>query len=368
MSVTPAAALVDAPVDVRVTGLAPRTAVTLQVTTKDYSGKLWRGRLSVRADANGVYDTHRSMQLFWSIRPVQSWTGWYFAPSFGPTDVELAAIRSGRVAAHAVLRRSGAATGLVSTDTTLAQQGFLGHYVAPPSSAAAAPAVLLVGGSGGGYASPWLASLLASHGYPSLALAYFKEPGLPQTLKDIPLEYFEKALRWLASQPGVDPKRVVVLGASRGGEGALLIGSTYPDLVHGVIAAVPSDQVMGAFPGPGYAWTLAGKPVPFGPIPVEKIAGQVLALGGRKDEIWDSSGSVARILDRARTFGRKDVVGVVYPAAGHGVLAVPNCPTSGTLEVAPGNYQEFGGTFAGNMGAHADSWARILRFLAGLGK
>ena len=368
VAVSPSTALIDEPVDVRVTGLAPRATVTLQATTKDYLGKLWRGRLSVRANAHGVYDSHRSMQLFWSIRPVQSWTGWYFAPPVAPTDVNLTVIGSGRASAHAVLRRRAASAGLGSTDTTLAQQGFLGRYLAPSSSAAATPAVLLIGGSGGGYASPYLASLLASHGYPSLALAYFKEPGLPQTLKDIPLEYFAKALRWLGSQPGVDSRRVVVLGASRGGEGALLIGSTYPDLVRGVVAAVPSDQVVGAYPGPGYAWTLAGEPVPYGPIAVEKIAGPVLALGGRKDEVWDSAGAVARIVDRARMYGRNDVVGVVYPRAGHGVLSVPNCPSSGTVEVAPGTYEELGGTLDGNLRAHTDSWARILLFLSRLGQ
>ena len=89
-----------------------------------------------------------------------------------------------------------------------------------------------------------------------------------------------------------------------------------------MIAAVPSDQVVGAFPGPGFAWTLAGKPVPFGPIAVETIAGPVLALGGRMDEIWDSSGSVARILDRARMHGRRDIAHLDHPAH---VLSMKAC-------------------------------------------
>ena len=96
-----------------------------------------------------------------------------------------------------------------------------------------------------------------------------------------------------------------------------------------MIAAVPSDQVVGAYPGPGYAWTLAGEPVPYGPIAVEKIAGPVLALGGRKDEVWDSAGAVTRIVDRARMYGRNDVVGVVYPRAGHGVLLGAELPVVG---------------------------------------
>jgi hypothetical protein len=32
------------------------------------------------------------------------------------------------------------------------------------------------------------AALLASHGYPALTLGHFAAPGLPATLRDIPLE------------------------------------------------------------------------------------------------------------------------------------------------------------------------------------
>jgi hypothetical protein len=65
--------------------------------------------------------------------------------------------------------------------------------------------VLVFGGSGGGLTTSMAAALLAAHGYPSLALAYFKVAGLPQSLHDIPLEYFTSALRVLRAQPGVDP-------------------------------------------------------------------------------------------------------------------------------------------------------------------
>ena len=96
------------------------------------------------------------------------------------------------------------------------------------------------------------AALLAARGYPSLALAYFKAPGLPQTLRDIPLEYFTSALEVLRAQPGVDPDHVLVAGDSRGGEAALLLGAHFPQLVNGVIAGVPSSVVHpgGADPRP----------------------------------------------------------------------------------------------------------------------
>lgn len=130
---------------------------------------------------------------------------------------------------------------------------------------------------------PRFAQGAASEGYPALALAYFKEPGLPNVLARIPLEYFERAIRWVQRQPGVDPRKVVLLGASRGGEASLLLGATYPSLVHGVIAVVPSHEVNGG-------WTLHGKAVtPFEFIKVERIRGPILTASGGRDQVWSSS-------------------------------------------------------------------------------
>ena len=96
--------------------------------------------------------------------------------------------------------------------------------------------MLVFGGSDGGLSGTLVAALLAAHGYPALALAYFNAPGLPAQLSDIPLEYFATALRWLRAQPQVDPRHVLTLGVSRGSEAALLLGAYYQRLVDGVIA------------------------------------------------------------------------------------------------------------------------------------
>ncbi|HVA59227.1 MAG TPA: acyl-CoA thioester hydrolase/BAAT C-terminal domain-containing protein [Mycobacteriales bacterium] len=100
--------------------------------------------------------------------------------------------------------------------------------------------MVTLGGSEGGLFTAPLAALLASRGYPSLALAYFGEPGLPAALTRIPLEYFARALRWLADQPGINPNRIMLLGGSFGSEAALLVAAHFPSLVHGVIVASPS--------------------------------------------------------------------------------------------------------------------------------
>jgi dienelactone hydrolase len=304
------------------------------------------------------------MKLFWAMEPVRkSIPPPVFVPSVGPARVAISAVAGGRTIASGELLRRAQTASVSRMDLTVAKQGLAGAYFAPRSGSPG-PAVLQLGGSGGSYG--YLpAALLASRGYPTLSLAYFKEPGLPKTLKNIPLEYFAKALRWLAAQPGVDPNRVLVYGASRGGEAALLIGATYPDLVHGVIACTPSADVNGAYPGPGYAWTFGGQPIPYAePIPVWRIAGPVLAFGGGKDLIWRSGFYVTEIAQRAREHGRPDIVGRIYPKAGHGVgFGIPNIPISGRVIRVGSIYVGIGGTPAANARAWAASWPLVLRFI-----
>lgn len=362
VSVAPRSALIDSPVRVLVRGLAGGERVTLEATARDRFGHRWRSRLAVKASRSGAIDTHSDMSFFWSMRP-STGSGLFFPP-LGRTPVRIRVLRGGQDLTSTVLEWRAAAPGVTATKTTLAGEGFIGTYfAAQPHSG---PAVLQLGGAYGGHRDQ-PASLLASHGYPTLSLGYFGESGLPKTLEDIPLEYFAKALRWLALQPGVDPSRVVIAGVSRGGEAALLLAAIYPDLVHGVIASTPSASVLGAYPGTGNAWTLNGKPVPQGPIPVERIGAPTLAFGGGKDAVWPSAGEVRAILERDHEHGRRNIVGVIYPKAGHGVgLTAPNLPDGPWLTAHGTRFLSVGGTLAANERARAAGWKASLRFLGTL--
>ncbi|HWD42480.1 MAG TPA: acyl-CoA thioester hydrolase/BAAT C-terminal domain-containing protein [Actinomycetota bacterium] len=225
------------------------------------------------------------------------------------------------------------------------------------------------------------AALLAAHGYPSLALAYFKAPGLPQSLHDIPLEYFTRALKELRARPGVDPDHVLVAGVSRGGEAALLLGAHFPQLVNGVVAGVPSSVV-----NPGDrpdttrpAWTLGGRPLPavspseFGrpdqtsnpgaAIPVERIRGPVLLACGEQDVVWPSCGYVDAITARLRAHRfAHPVTALRYRDAGHligGLTAWYDSLTDDALTSS-------GGTVSGTQAAQADAHAKLLALLAAL--
>ncbi|MBA3246147.1 MAG: prolyl oligopeptidase family serine peptidase, partial [Actinobacteria bacterium] len=243
-----------------------------------------------------------------------------------------------------------------------------GRYAALPG--AAGPAVLRLGGSEGGTPFGGSAELLASRGFPTLALAYFREPGLPQELADVPLEYFESALRWLGRQPGVDPERIVVLGVSRGGEAALLVGSRFPKHVAGVVSYVGSSVVNRSPNGRHPAWTLGGKPLPtvasdeFGntrprnpaaEIAVERIDGPVLLVSGVSDELWPSAAYAAAIVDRRKTSGLA-TTSLTGLYAGHFVgVGLPNVAV-----------RVLGGTRQADAALRARAWPSVLALLRGL--
>jgi dienelactone hydrolase len=390
ISVSPLAALVDQPVAVTVRGLPAGARTTLTAKARDTDGITWSATAQFKATSagevsldqpslGGSYTGVNPMGLFTLLAPPpDSAPDWFLYPEAG-YDVTLEASVGGRVAATATVRQqSPVAVGVVERRLRPAKGGIYGNLYLPKNTAARRPAVLVFGGSGGGLTTSYAAALLAAHGYPSLALAYFKVPGLPKTLTNIPLEYFAKALRVLRDQPGVDPRHVLVAGESRGGEAALLLGAHFPRLVNGVVAGVPSSVVNSGWPDTTRpAWTLGGRPLPaaspseFGQpnppgkpqavIAVERIGGPVLLACGGQDVVWPSCGYVDAIAARLRAHRfAHPVTALRYPDAGHLV---------GGLTAWYGNLTDdaltsFGGTVAGTQAAQADAHAKLLALLA----
>ena len=77
--------------------------------------------------------------------------------------------------------------------------------------------ILLVEGAKGGMPD-LLAQKIAAAGYPVLAVAYFKEPGLPEYLEELPLEYLQKPKQWLLEQAQTRDDGLVMVGWSKGAE------------------------------------------------------------------------------------------------------------------------------------------------------
>ena len=259
------------------------------------------------------------------------------------------------------------------------RQPFFGEFFSPAKTGSRRPGILVFGGSEGGLSTTGIAQLYASHGYPTLALAYFDEPGLPRNLVRIPLEYFATALHWLGRQPGVASSKLAVEGISRGSEAAQLLGIHYPQLVHAVIAMVPSNgAVCGItrFTGTGggqcigAAWAFGGKEIPYEhvgsqytlyPFPDERINGPVFLDCAGADQLWPSCPMAQAIVSRLHAHHfRHAVTFLDFPDAGHGAGSLyPN--------LAYHNGRIGGLNADSNDQAAASGWPKLLHFLTRLG-
>jgi len=196
--------------------------------------------------------------------------------------------------------------------------------------------VVGLGGSEGGNAwssERWKAvrEQFLAKGYAFLALGYFGAAGTPKLLDRIAIDEVYAAIKVAAVHPGVNPNKIAVVGGSRGGDLALLLGAHYPD-IRCVLALVPSRVV---FPGntphlSTSAWKYQGQDMPFVPvneaafpfmlkkdlrgaftamlqdtvavqkaaIQVENIKGPILLLSATKDEYSPSAEMCEQMVKR----------------------------------------------------------------------
>jgi dienelactone hydrolase len=382
-------------VHVRLTGFPPASLVTLRASMPGYAS-----RASFVADANGSVDvaaqapedgTYQHVDadgLFWSMEPTRGTS----APG-DDLDVTVRAEVGGEVVTTASLARYAADPGVVETEVH--DHGLVAVFVTPEAPGPH-PALLAFGGSEGGIAfGRWAARHYASLGYACLGLAYFGAPGLPPHLADVPLEYFGEALSWMKQRPEVDAGAIGVVGVSRGGELALVLGATFPE-VKAVIAHVPSGVVWPA-ETVGGAWTLGGQELPYVPptgaapergtpaytamldaaapaaldaatTRVEKVHGPVLLLASADDQVWPSCRLAGIAMDRLTRAEHAAAFGddlVCYPAAGH-VVPNPGLPTTDLSVITLPDHTSFaaGGTPAGTARAARDGFERRRAFLA----
>jgi len=415
LEIQPTDALIDAPVSIQLTGLLAEQQVTLRAEMANYLGCTWASQATFVADQHGcvdvadqrpiagTYEQPDAMGLFWSMTPIRGAEPEGIYPtSIASLHVRFTAEVNGSVIASGQVDRWLMAPNVSRTEVR--DEGLVATLFRPRDSGTH-PTVIVVGGSGGGlWEAP--AALLASHGFVTLAFAYFGIDPLPPGLREIPLEYFGKGIRWLQRQEGLQPQPLGVLGQSRGGELALLLGATFPE-IGAVVACVPSGALwMGIQAGdtapaePVPAWTLNGRPLPFmwrgiaadavdwthqpvalspgyvaalrdndiveqATIPIEKAYGPVLMISGQADQM--SSPKLAEIaVRRAQKYNFPfPLEHLSYPDAGHMVANLPYLPTTvrHTRHPIRGVDVDLGGTSAGDAFARADSWPKVVTFL-----
>lgn len=222
------------------------------------------------------------------------------------------------------------------------------NVVRPPSGSERGAAVVVISGSGGGDAmSTGMARALADARFPALGLGYFKVPGRPDDLRDIAVEYVVDAVAALRAR--CSTAAVVLLGASRGSEAAMLVASHHPDLVQGVIGLVPADKAFGSWPPGGAGWTIGGRPVtPESDLEIERFGGPVLLVSAGQDEVWPSA-AMAQVLEARLAGAARPCRHLTYPEATHALSY---------LAPVPG-----GDGRPADIAAREDAWPQVLAML-----
>ena len=263
------------------------------------------------------------------------------------------------------------------------------------------PGVLALGGADGGIPE-YLLQLLVPEGFACLALAYFATPDTQPALIEVPLERVERGLRWMLAQPEVAARdgRLAVVGSSKGGELALLVASTFPDLVGPVVAYTPSAVAWSGIDfsqssgGLRSSWSVRGRPVPFVPIPagiapamsdrgmsflpiydkglddsgavaeaaipIERATGPALLISGGDDHVWPAIRMCTMLTERMRAAGRAaSVRHLSIPQAGHALFPFPGLPDGAGVPMP----LDFGGSAASADAAHTTVWPEVIRHL-----
>ncbi len=254
--VKPEQSIFDSVIEISISNLPAHACVVLSASLKDEKGNPWfsseavfeaneQGIVHLATDPSisGFYTGVDPMGLFWSMRPVDI-SQTHDAQRGNEEEVYLSASVNHKIVANKKIHRYIASPGIESVEIN--DHGFIG-FMCYPKNAHNLPGIITFSGSGGGLSRD-MARLLAAHGYTVLALAYFGMTGLPKSLDNIHLEYFQNAIRWFKDQPQVNDQKIALRGASYGGELVLLLAATLPDDIHAVVAISPPSKIFGGFP------------------------------------------------------------------------------------------------------------------------
>ncbi|UPV99725.1 dienelactone hydrolase family protein [Halorussus gelatinilyticus] len=436
--------LVGRPAEVRLAGFPPETEVALDASATDSRGVEFAASWKLRTDEAGAASlagrvastpTDSGKSSGWTAMgsgfdspdaPAVEMLLQRLAPRNGSSPTPSNFVVGERDAVDVTLtasvggeRRASATATRVVTDAgvsrrTVEDSDLVAWLYEPPdarsgggsgeSGTGPAPAVVTLHGSHA-LVPHALSRTLASHGYATLALQYAGADGLPESVADVPVEYFRRATRWLTDREGVADGRVGYVGISRGVEAALIAGAQFEGRT--TVVGYSGGGVYGPSVNAAAttvtdwasAWTEGGDPLADAAavrttfsavrdaqsecetaacvpetvgewvgeavreravIPVEDVEGPILLLAGTDDATWPSAALSSLAIDRLDRRGHDAPYRLrVYEGAGH-VFGLPYRDYTGDA-----TRPKYGGSPSANAAAAANSWPVVLRYLRG---
>ncbi|XP_053330437.1 acyl-coenzyme A thioesterase 1-like [Spea bombifrons] len=399
LQVSPGRCLFDEPLQVKVTGLSPGQEVTLQAALTDEGGETFTSVGRYRAGSSGELELSRSPALdggsftgiepeglLWAMEPQTPFRRLLRKDVQSPQRVDFALYESheprGKLLATAAQERSFMGEGVSRIPV---REGRVRASLFLPPGPGPFPAIIDLYGTGGGLMEH-RASLLASRGFLTMALAYFDYDDLPKDLGGLHLGYFREAVQVFSRHPKVNNQEIGLIGISKGADLALTMATFLPGIkavvsISGCNANTFAPLPCDGFTLPGLAFSTEKiKFTDFGAmdfsdamddpvdptyqeclIPAEKSHASFLILSGSDDKNWQSALYSEQLVTRLKEHG-KNAEYHCYPGAGH-LLEPPYFPLCrASYHKLLGLPFLWGGQLVGHARAQEAAWQKIQSF------
>ncbi|XP_065072225.1 bile acid-CoA:amino acid N-acyltransferase-like [Rhopilema esculentum] len=248
------------------------------------------------------------------------------------------------------------------------------------------PGVIDMFGTHGGLLE-YRAAILASHGFVTLALAFFSYKDLPNGFFNLELEYFMEAAKWLASHDKVYSSGIGYIGVSYGGQIALHVSAECPFVK--AVVAISSHNAIGIpvkYKGKilGFTKIFSREDIVITEdqmiitrdsfekyaeelhsieIPIEKIKGKIMIVAGEEDMSTNAPKCARRMQSRLKEYSKEPPTVLIYPGTGH-LIEVPYMPVcSASYHSVVGHLIVWGGNIIEHSAAQEHAWHYIRSFL-----
>ncbi|KAM9380909.1 acyl-coenzyme A thioesterase 5-like [Phaethornis superciliosus] len=354
---SPAArSLFDEPLAIAVQGLGPRQQVTLRTSLRDETGELFQACARYQAGDDGELDLARCpalpggsfsglepMGLLWALQPQKQYWRLVKRDVQSPFLLQLEVFEGhgeppGRLLAQAQHERAFLRDGVRRIPV---REGRIRATLFLPPGEDSFPGIIDIHGLGGGLPEH-RASLMANHGFATLALAYYHYEDLPKEPTELHLEYFEEAVNYMLQHPQVKGPGVGLLGYSKGADLCLAMAAFLKNItavasLNGAVAitAIPlcyKDKTIPSLPFDERRTKVIDSHIfdyselSFDPfqapgnqslIPLEKAEAQLLFIVGQDDRIIKSKYYATEVCKLLQAQGKENFQILSYPGTGH---------------------------------------------------
>ncbi|NXO60347.1 ACOT5 thioesterase, partial [Aramus guarauna] len=354
---SPAArSLFDEPLAIAVQGLSPRQQVTLRTSLRDETGELFQACARYQAGDDGELDLARCpalpggsfsglepMGLLWALQPQKPFRRLVKRDVQSPFVLQLEVFEGhgdppGRLLAQAQHERAFLRDGVRRVPV---REGRIRATLFLPPGEDTFPGIIDIHGYTGGLFEQ-RASLLANHGFATLALAYFKYEDLPQDPTEFHLEYFEEAVNYMLQHPQVKGPGVGLLGYSKGADLSLAMAAFLKNITavaflncpvaNTIIPLCYKDKIIPPLPLDEQKVKVIGSNIldcsevladPFQApgnqslVPLEKAEAQLLFIVGQDDHVVKSEYCATKACKLLQAQGKTNFQILSYPGTGH---------------------------------------------------